>query len=545
MKLEIGGKYLVIPINTGVRDKKIRLSDPADGSAVLEFTAPLDTIRPRFQSYINVEKYLGRIFDVVIEPEAVFSCAFSDSLPKKDPPNCLRPFVHYTTRTGWLSDPNGLFFWNGTYHLFYQYNPGSTMWGNMHWGHAVSPDLLHWTELDPALVPDGDGAIFSGSAFVDSENASGLREDPAAPPPVLLFYTAAGGISEMSKGKSFTQCMAYSLDGGRTFEKYANNPILPCILRDNRDPKVVYAPEIGQYVMALYMEENRYGLFVSPDLLDWRELQQIYLPEDRNCPDLYPLPVGSKERLWVFSGGQDTYMVGHITREGFIPVQKARLFHFGGECSCAAQTFSFPNSLECGSLYPRRIRMVYERMHMADAPFENQMGIPTEMSLVKVDGIYRLRSVPVPEIASLYLEEHAASRIRVAPDSPYRLALPAQAADITIRSRMDTGRYRITVFGVSMEVVPAKNKLIIESTPLGVDGVPLSYRGEGVELRLLIDTAGLELFLDGGLIYSTASIQADLGMAYLLVRSAEEAILEEIRAHALRSIWDGEKNSET
>ena len=127
-----------------------------------------------------------------------------------------RQQFHFSSRKGWLNDPNGLCFYQGTYHLFYQHNPAAVHWGPMHWGHATGTDLIHWQEQPIALYPDESGTMFSGCAVVDEQNLTGLGVDPASPP-LLFFYTCAG--------KPFTQNLAYSLDGGRTVVKYARNPL--------------------------------------------------------------------------------------------------------------------------------------------------------------------------------------------------------------------------------------------------------------------------------------------------------------------------------
>lgn len=172
MKLTITEKYLVLPINPSVREKHITISDE-NGTVVFDFDVPLDAVNPKYKSYINVERFIGGSYYVSISPDAKFACSLEDRMPD-DGIDEARPFVHYTTHRGWLSDPNGLFYYGGEYHMMYQYNPAAPVWGrSMHWGHATSTDLLHWTELDPVLYPDEDGAMFSGSAWVDSENASG------------------------------------------------------------------------------------------------------------------------------------------------------------------------------------------------------------------------------------------------------------------------------------------------------------------------------------------------------------------------------------
>lgn len=147
-----------------------------------------------------------------------------------------------------MNDPNGLCCYEGTYHLFYQHNPYGRTWGNMHWGHAVSKDLFHWEHCQEALLSDGDGVIFSGSALIDYRNASGLKKGQNAP--ILFYYTRVG--------KTHDQCLAVSTDGGLTLTKY-ERPVLPAMTSENRDPKVIFDQARSRYLMALYMEESRYS----------------------------------------------------------------------------------------------------------------------------------------------------------------------------------------------------------------------------------------------------------------------------------------------
>lgn len=531
MKIVIRGKYLVVPIGS-VREKKIVFRDKK-GNVVFDFTAAVDSVNPKYYSYIHLGRFLKQEFEVTLEPETLFEYNFVDVLPA-DEPMSRRPLVHYTAGSGCLSEPSGLFYANGQYHMFYQYNPSSTAYGSMHWGHAVSNDLLHWTELEPALYPDKSGAMLAGSAYVDSENASQLRLKEEEPAPIVLYYTAAGGVNELAQNKSFTQGLAFSLDGGQSFRKYAGNPIVEHVQLHNRGPKVTWSPEIEKYVMALYLESNRYALYTSENLFTWKEFQTLTLSNDRGCPDFYPIEAANGERMWVFAGSQCCYTVGKLAEDGFTPIQSEHPFYFGTPRSLVGQTVTFTDSKECGSLYTRSIRMVYEKMHMPDEPFENQMGIPTEMSLVKTDNIYRLRAVPIREIEALYDVSETVDKISLS--EPYRISLASCAYDVSLRSARNTGRYTITLFGITLKVMTDKNLLVIEDLASPIKDMPLSYTGGDVRIRLLVDTAGIELFADDGLIFSFADVNADFSMPYLLLASDENAVIDEITVHSLKPI---------
>jgi len=205
----------------------------------------------------------------------------------------LRPQFHFTAQKGWLNDPNGLVLHNGEYHLFFQHNPDSTEWGNMTWGHAVSKDLVHWRQIEHALLPDKRGTMYSGSAVTDPLNTSGMGAD------IIAFYTAAGGKNPESNGQPFTQGLAYSRDNGRTFTKL-DAPIINHIVAENRDPKVDWHEPTKSWVMALYLDGEAFVLFTSKNLKNWTEIQRFHMPGSAECPDFFEMPIaGSREKRWV------------------------------------------------------------------------------------------------------------------------------------------------------------------------------------------------------------------------------------------------------
>ena len=219
-----------------------------------------------------------------------------------------RPQFHFTSQRYWINDPNGLVYYAGEWHLFFQHNPYGIKWGNMTWGHAVSPDLVHWTQLPNALEPDALGTIYSGSAVVDWANTAGMQT--GAEPPLIAIYTSAG--SEAKPPVPFTQSIAGSNDRGRTWTKHSGNPVLGHIVGANRDPKVIWHAPSAQWVMALYLDGNDYALFGSPNLRDWTRLCDVAMPGVAECPDFFPLPVdGAATRtLWVFWGAAGCYRLG-------------------------------------------------------------------------------------------------------------------------------------------------------------------------------------------------------------------------------------------
>jgi fructan beta-fructosidase len=205
-----------------------------------------------------------------------------------------RPQFHFSPQEKWMNDPNGMFFYQGEYHLFYQYYPDSTVWGPMHWGHAISQDLVHWEHLPIALYPDSLGWIFSGSAVVDYQNTSGFGTTDN--PPLVAIYTYHNEKLEKQKRNDFQyQAIAYSTDKGRTWTKYAKNPVLknPGI-RDFRDPKVFWHQTTKKWVMIL-AAQDQVKLYGSKNLKDWEFLSDFGKEYGAHggvweCPDLFPLP---------------------------------------------------------------------------------------------------------------------------------------------------------------------------------------------------------------------------------------------------------------
>ena len=232
-----------------------------------------------------------------------------------------RPQIHYTPAKNWVNDPNGMVYIDGTWHLFYQYNPYGNGWGNMSWGHATSTDLVHWTEQPTALVPDALGDIFSGSAVYDADNTGGFGKGA-----MVAFYTAAGAHQQ--------QALAYSTDGGKTFTKYDGNPIIANTTRgDFRDPKVFWHAETKRWVMSLALGWE-YGIqfWTSTDLRTWREASTFTTEVGRckrgqwECPDLLRMNYNGQEK-WVLIvsvnpggpviGSGTMYFVGNFDGEKF------------------------------------------------------------------------------------------------------------------------------------------------------------------------------------------------------------------------------------
>lgn len=243
-----------------------------------------------------------------------------------------RPVFHFTPDSMWMNDPNGMFFLDGTYHLYYQFHPHSNVWGPMHWGHATSEDLMHWAHHPIALAPDTLGLIFSGSCVVDTANTSGLGE--AGRPAVLAYFTHHSMELEASGSDQYqVQSMAYSLDGGMTFTKYAGNPIIPNPgIRDFRDPKVVWHEASGKWVM-VFAAFDRVRFYESSNGIEWSFASEFGAEHGSHggvweCPEL--LTIDGQDVLIVSlnnggpNGGSCTqYFLGNYADGAFVNANPA------------------------------------------------------------------------------------------------------------------------------------------------------------------------------------------------------------------------------
>ena len=413
----------------------------------------------------------------------------------------LRPLVHFTPRRGFHNDPNGLLFDGTQYHMFFQLNPYGLNHGNTHWGWAVSPDMLHWTERELALHPsEEEGLMFSGSGVVDLHNTSGLQTGEK--PPILLFYTATGmrffpKMERDADGKPIPpagwtrpatrQCAAVSVDGGESFRK------IGCVVDEiapmNRDPKVRWVEAAGCWVMALYLKENDFTLLYSSDLLHWERGQTLTLPNTAECPDLFELFVDDDpaEAKWVFFASPENYLVGHFDGRMFVPEtellrgpsqpQDGQGKTFTSAAAYAPQTFSgLPRGEEIQISW---IPTVFPAM-----PFASCMSLPWQLRLKREDGTLRLLAEPIAAVADLReasvdLQDEALSQFRG----------EALDLDATLHFEHPEGRVMLRLRGVPVLIQRGGRELVF---PTGI--YPLPHFDGAMPLRILTDRGSVELF---------------------------------------------------
>ena len=443
-----------------------------------------------------------------------------------------RPQFHFTAKKGWLNDPNGLVYFGGQYHLFFQHNPYGTEWGNMTWGHAVSKDLVHWKQLDDAIEPDKLGTIFSGSAVVDEANTSGFGTN--GQPPLVCIYTAAGGTSKASTGQRFTQCLAYSLDGV-TFTKFSGNPVLPHQIVNNRDPKVIWYAPAKRWVMALYLDGHKYGFFGSADLKTWSKLSEIEVPGAAECPDFFEIPLDgdATHTKWVFWTAPGLYRVGTFDGTTFAPETPPIRSNWGNtDTSYAAQTFfNDPKG--------RRVQIAWlQGSNFTDTFWNQQLGIPIELTLHSTPDGPRLYFTPVEELRTLH--SSTLSSTTTPNQGEYRFVSETGLFEVDLAFKPGTGYFRFTVNGIDISYDASRQELkVFDAIQDRPRIVPLPPVGGSVQLRFFIDRASIEIFGQNGSIYMPFVIHPGHGADPFLDLRAEgkEWRIEHQYVWALGSCW--------
>lgn len=542
LQLPIAGRYLILPVRRGAEAGRMRVRAP--GLPAREFDIELgDETGADYEVFtdLGAEAPAGAALELEYEGAAGLDGARCADRPPgaanlyREP---LRPQFHFSSRRGWLNDPNGLVHYDGTWHLFYQHNPYGTEWGNMHWGHAVSSDLVHWRELPIALYPDALGSMFTGCAVVDHHNSSGLGS--GAQPPIVLVYTAAG--EHARPPTAYTQCLAFSADGGATWHKYDGNPVLPHQADGNRDPKVIWHAPSERWVMALYLKGNAYALFTSPNLIDWERTCDLDLPGCTEVPDFFPLAVDDDpdDVRWVFWGANTTYLTGSFDGRCFTPQGGPRRLQHTGQ-HYAAQTFS---DLPAGD--GRRLMLGWMRQPLPGMPFSQFMSVPHTLHLRRRGGGEpELATAPARELEILRETTWQAERRPLPPGPALRAELTGELLDVEAVIELgaaDTAG--MVVRGLSAWYDRRTGWLFN-----GSHGGHLAPGLDAVSLRVLVDRASVELFAgpagpgSGGpggaapVMLATGAVLPPAEETVRFFASGGAAVLRRARVSRLRSAW--------
>ena len=440
-----------------------------------------------------------------------------------------RPQFHFSPRENWTNDPNGLVYQDGVWHLFFQHNPEATVWGNMTWGHAVSDDLMHWRQLEHALYPDEFGSMFSGSAVVDHDNTAGFGKGA-----LIAFYTAAG--DHAIPKRPYTQCLAYSVDNGAQWTKYDGNPIVEWLDGANRDPKVIWHPGTRQWIMALYLADDRYCLLSSTDAKTWNRFQDLQLEGVTECPDFFALSDEAGNERWVFWGASGVYLVGGFDGNIFTPEIPAQICEYGRN-GYAAQTWSdtpdgrrIQISWMAGGQYP-------------EMPFNQQMSIPVELSLAGAGSEVTLVRWPVSELDTLRQRTVSLDRQEIGKGKPLVADTEAKLLDVSFTvSKQDAKSLYLIIRGQPMVFDWSSNELRFENSPppkvtTARLQVPLPDDPE-LSVRLLIDTTSVEVFISHGHVSASFCFLPNGYIHPLVLQSYfGEQTVDNFELHEISSIW--------
>ena len=403
----------------------------------------------------------------------------------------FRPDYHHTPTYGWMNDPNGMFYKDGVWHLFYQWNPYGSMWENMTWGHSTSSDLIHWEAQPTAIVADDLGAIFSGSCVVDHENTAGFGKGA-----VVAFYTSAG--------ESQTQSMAYSTDNGRTFTKYEGNPVLTANAPDFRDPKVFWHKETQRWIMVLAVGQEM-QIYSSPNLKQWT-MESRFGQEYGNhggvweCPDLFQLPVrGTGQQKWmlicninpggIFGGSATQYFIGQFDGHQFTCESKPEVTKWMDYGKDHYATVTFDNAPE-----GRRVALAWMSnwQYANEAPtkqYRSANSIARDLDLFTDGGETYCGVTPSKEMLSLR-------------GKPQKQLTEACEVVVSLKGTTDITLLNAKGEQVTMRYDAQKQTFSMDRTKSGDVGFSENFactttaptHGQMKQLRLFIDRSSIEAF---------------------------------------------------
>lgn len=518
-------KFLLLPVQENAPEGKVNII--INNEFQLEQNINIRLAREKVDYYVplDLSAYQGKSVSVDVTGMPASSLCWkeiklSDTFDSSNR-ETYRPVYHHTPVYGWMNDPNGMFYKDGVYHLYFQYNPYGSMWANMTWGHSTSTDLAHWTYEGTAIVPDAWGAIFSGSCVVDKDNTAGFGKGT-----VVAFYTSA---KSTPWGDVQSQSMAYSLDNGKTFIKYEHNPILTSTERDFRDPKVFwYAP--GKHWVMMLAVGQEMQIYSSINLKEWKKESSFGAMQGAHggvweCPDLVELPVeGTNEKKWVlicnlnpggpFGGSAAQYFVGSFDGKKFVnesPTQTKWLDW--GKDNYATVTWSNAPAGRCVAL-----GWMSNWQYANNVPtmqYRSANTLARDLILYRVGDELFLKSKPSPEIKKARAEEKKIPSFKVTGNYEIASLLAdnkgAYEIEMTIEnkgaSKIDLSLVNEKGEKVAMYYDIIRKQFIMDRSASGIVGFSRDFPAvtvapvrntDQIHLRLFIDRSSVEAFGEEG-----------------------------------------------
>ena len=470
-----------------------------------------------------------------------------------------RPQIHFSPKKGWMNDPNGMVFLNGKYHLFFQHNPDSTVWGPMHWGHAVSTDLVHWEELPIALYPDALGTIFSGSAVIDKDNTAGFGANAM----VAIYTSHSHAMEKEGFEKVETQSIAYSLDEGITWTKYKGNPVLPNPgIRDFRDPKVAWYEPTKKWIMTLATMDH-ITFYSSPDLKNWTEESKFGKNIGAHggvweCPDIFPLNHEGKQ-VWVLivninpggpNGGSATqYFTGDFDGHTFTPFDTETKWLDYGPDDYAGITWS--NTGERKIFIGWMSNWTYANI-VPTVNWRSANTIARELAIEKTGDKYLVSSAPVKELDILKATSYNAKNVKAKNINITAKAGKLNGPAILKLTADELKAFNITLSNNAGEKVvlgydKTANQYFIDRSQSGkVDFAkdfgnkiiaPRFSANKNTDITLVIDVASVEVFADKGLSVLTAIFFPTSDYTDITISSKDGFVIKTLNLSHLNSAW--------
>lgn len=485
-QLFVTDDLLNLPVKNGAPMR--RVSIVASGITVRDFDIELADGTADWWAFTDVSAFKGQTIAVSVDSLLAKSSGLTSIVLSNDIvgatnlyAEAMRPQFHFSARRGWLNDANGMLFYQGQYHLYYQHDPFNWNGSQKYWGHAAGPDMVHWEELPEGIYSHSyHDDVWSGSAVADSANTSGFKTG-TNDVIVAAFYSTARG-----------ECIAYSNDRGLTFTDYTNNPVV-VHSTVGRDPHLLWYAPSNYWVMAVYDATGGDGVsfYSSPNLRQWTYRSKIF--GFFECPDLYQMPVdgNTNNPLWLLCDASSGYMLGQFDGAVFTPAT-AKLPGNNGAGFYASQTFT---SMPSGDA--RKVRIGWAQISMPGMPFNEMMYFPTELSLQTTSSGVRLFNQPVREIQSLHQNDYAWTNLTVSPGANPLSGIRGTLFDVNAQFATGTAQQITFTFqGVSVVYNAATQQIscngIANSLPL-VNGM--------VQVRILVDRDSIEIFGNNGQLY--------------------------------------------
>lgn len=510
--ITIKKEYLLFPICREAAE--IKISVFLEKEKIGEMMICADEDKTDYYAAMPCKQYIEKELQIEGEAGAGWfdKIIQSDTQPKEEG---IRPLLHYAPVSGWMNDPNGLFYRDGVYHMYHQHNPYGVIWNNMHWSHTMTTDFIHYSQTETVLFPDEEGPVFSGTAICDSGNLMGYGKDT-----ILFFYTCAGGKSEWSKNKKFVQRMAYSTDNGKTLSK-SEYFKLDHIAEENRDPKVFYHEESKAYIMLLYLKNDTFLILRSVDLVNWIETDRIYEEGMWECPDLFPVTdPESKRQKWIFWSADGYYLIGdfdgHLfkseskrlcayadSREDVTKFEDMRRYR-----PYAAQTFSGTGE--------RILQLAWIVSQKEERNYRGQFSIPVELRLMQTKKGERVSILPAVEINYLHKKQKI-ERYCFDQKNPFIHKTEGTALDLFIQIRKEKkGKMDIICFRNYITIDFTKNKI-----QTAFQETEIVEEGDFVSLRVFIDRDIIEIFAQKGLSYFITENVSDDVSGYIVTQTQD------------------------